>query len=134
MIRFIVFIAVMAGALYLAAFYKLGDKPLAGHLNDIYRSPVVQEKLHELSTGVDKRVHHIEHDAEKVMPKKSTEPRVHRQTADAEPLPHQEIAHHGTEHAAVVHAERPQPAQDKLTDDDRASLDHLLAKKLGDAR
>lgn len=170
MIRLTIFVTVIAGGLYLATFYKLGDKPLAGHLSDIYRSPVVQEKLRDLSSGVDKRVHHIEHEAEKSLPKKS-EPHVRRQSAQLEPQERPESEHRvvghasaveqvikeraapehsapermppdhpvgvrvatehtPTENQATMHAERPQPAHDQLTDDDRTSLDHLLAKKL----
>ena len=136
MIRLVIFVTLIAGGLYLATFHKLGDKPLAGHLNDIYRSPVVQEKLRDLSSGVDKRVHHIEHEAEKALPKKN-ESHVRRQSAQAEPqdaeVEHRAAAHPAplVEHASTAHAERPQPAHDQLTEDDRASLDHLLAKKLG---
>ena len=142
MIRLALLVTVIAGGFYLATFYKLGDKPLAGHLSDIYRSPVVQEKLRDLSSGVDKRVHHIEHEAEKALPKKN-EPRVdHRRQSAQLDDPRPALAERRAperEHPSpavsvpenpALHAERPQPAHDQLTDDDRSSLDHLLAKKL----
>ena len=47
----------VAGALaYLLFFVQLGDKTIAGHVGDVWRSPAMQEKVHLAREGVRRQI------------------------------------------------------------------------------
>lgn len=119
MIRFAMSCTLLAGAIWFSAFYKLGDKTLVGHLEEIYDSPVVQKKVaqmkgHTVTVSVEKRK-----DTPKPKPVAAVQ-----EPAPVHPSP------------AVIDA-RPNtgekqkgPAHDNLTQDDREGLNKLLQQKL----
>lgn len=52
MARWILLALVTAGATYAVFFHELGNKPFSGHVNDVWRSPTMQEKVRMVERGV----------------------------------------------------------------------------------
>jgi hypothetical protein len=143
MIRFALFLLCVAGVFAAATFYPLGDKPLAGHLGDIYHSPVVQEKIRALDAAVGQDVQKLTREAHLGALLKKDPPHpsqmqlqklhikevapAHITSASAAP----ETAHTKTTPTHEAGHEAPhETARDQLSDDDRKGLDHLLSEKL----
>ena len=123
MIKFALTLTLLAGAIWFSAFYKLGDKPLVAHLEEIYQTPVVQQKVDALHRGL---AGHVE---KQPAPRRVT-------TATKTRAPMAPISSSPTEPPPVIDS-RPQtgekqkaPAHDVLTEEDRDGLDHLLSTKL----
>jgi len=134
MIRFALFLLCVAGVFAAATFYPLGDKPLAGHLGDIYHSPVVQEKIRALDAAVGQDVQRFTHDATHLGGfLKKDSPRQLQKPHTKEPAPAHitsASAAPETPHVKSAHDTPHETARDQLSDDDRKSMDHLLSEKL----
>lgn len=130
MLRAALTICLLCVLAYAVGIYKLGDKPLSGHLSEIYRSDIVQKKLTDLERGIEgKVVDHVE--------KTKHTRRTQVVAKDEKPTP---FAPDPPKKAAAPvpiidvrpSAGKPKatPAKDSLTDTDRQGLDSLLSEKL----
>lgn len=127
MLRAALFLCLVAGAVWAIGVYRLGDKPLSGHLQDIYRSELVQQKIDALERGIDHRLaDHVERSKQepkrRVVTKQDAKP---APAIDPVPEPVKVIDVRPTANKPKV-----APAHDALTDRDRQGLDALLSEKL----
>ncbi len=126
MIRFALFLLCVAGVFAAATFYPLGDKPLAGHLGDIYHSPVVQEKIRALDAAVGQDVQKLTREAHLGGLLKKDPPHA----SQLQKLHVKEVTPSHITSASAAHEAPHETARDQLSDDDRKGLDHLLSEKL----
>jgi hypothetical protein len=128
MLRLAIGVCLLAAAIWFGGVYKLGDKTLAGHLDEVYTSPVVQQKLQQLHKGFDNKLDDF---ALERSQQESTKRRIAKRAPMA-PVPSPE---------PVVAAEpvdvRPSkvkkmPPKDSLTEHDRHELEKLLSDKLSE--
>ena len=112
MIKLACSLALLAGAIWFAAFYKMDGKPLVGHLEEIYDSPVVQKKVAKIYGHV---AEHVEKKAPKPRPMAAIENPPPPTVVDARPQ---------------TGEKQKAPAHDNLTEDDREGLNDLIHKKL----
>ncbi len=128
MLRAALFLCLVAGAVWAIGVYRLGDKPLSGHLKEIYRSDLVQQKVEALERGIDQRLaDHVE--------KAKQEPKRRVVTKEAKPAPAIDPPPSPAPPKVIdvrPTANKPKatPAHDQLTDSDRQNLDALLSEKL----
>ncbi len=146
MLRLAIGICVLAALIWLGGVHKLGDKTLAQHLDEIYRSPLVQKKLDALHKGFDDTLDDFALErSQKDSTKRRVQARVQERHAPAArhtpittphtsppPQPSPSPMHSTTPIDVRPSAgrEKTQPAQDSLTDGDRQELDKLVADKL----
>jgi hypothetical protein len=125
-------ICILCVLAYAIGIYKLGDKPLSGHLTEIYRSDLVQKKLSDLERGIEgKVVDHVEkskHTRRTQVVANDNKPSTPPATTEAAkkaaaPVPVIDVRPSAGKPKAT-------PAKDTLTDADRQGLDSLLSEKL----
>lgn len=119
-------IAIILVGAWFAAFYNLGDKPLIGHLKDIYRSQVVQQKMELIEKGSERSMTTLSKEAkrlaEKVQPENKEE--------DSEPPKPKTTETKPDNHTSKALKPHSQPSSDdSLTEQDRADLKRLILEK-----
>jgi hypothetical protein len=135
MIRLAFMIAVFAALAWFVAFYKVGDKPLAGHFRDVYETTVVQDKLQRLHEGVDEHLATISKESKRLFSSDKKARKGPGKAGERSAVDPAAPTTLGVETAstpsAPVAATKPKPtAKDQLTDGDRSGLNKLLAERL----
>ena len=143
MLRLAIGVCVLASLIWFGGVYRLGDKTLAGHLDEVYKSPLVQHKIDALHKGLDNKLDDFALERSKT---ESTKRRVQARTERTERTPPPSSQAPILKHAPMAPVAAPElepidvrpnagkpkktPHQDTLTEDDREGLDKLLSDKL----
>ena len=139
MIRAAIGLCVLAGLIWAVGIYRMGEKPLIGHLEEVYRSELVQKKIDALEKGIDAKITaHVEKAKQQDRPRRVAKQEQKERPAPLidEPTPAPPVAPPAAVSDTVIDVRPPKAkapftrAKDTLTDADRDALDALLSQKL----